>query len=226
MENNNVTRSSNNAGLPVGFRFDPTDNKLLVNYLFKKVHGNPLPSPTSIIDCDVYGGGRAWKRLFEESEEDNLYFFTRLKKKHENGKSMEWGTWRGQNGKEIYGYNGDQKVKIGGKRSFSFIPKNGVQEMRDRWVMHEYRLDGCLLDDQNNNSWCTWFAGSSIRRANEQGMRETMMIDDNGAAGGVKKCVAKSIQPIKATARKFHQHFRVRIHRFTFSFSLNVVCVR
>nr|UBT01689.1 NAC transcription factor 85 [Litchi chinensis] len=158
MENNNiVTCSSNNGGLPVGVRFDPTDYELLVNYLFNKVHGNPLPCATSIIDCDVYGEGRAWKRLFEESEEDTLYFFTRLKKKHGNGKRVdrvtEWGTWRSQNDKEIYGYNGDQKVKIGGKRSFSFIPKNGVQERRGKWVMHEYRLDDCLLDDQNNNSW-------------------------------------------------------------------------
>ncbi|KAK1550452.1 hypothetical protein Q3G72_019361 [Acer saccharum] len=64
-----------NAGLPFGYRFTPTGEELILDYLFHKVHSNPLPSVTAVIDCDIYSGDiRAWKRLFEESEEeDTLY---------------------------------------------------------------------------------------------------------------------------------------------------------
>ncbi|KAK0584253.1 hypothetical protein LWI29_010117 [Acer saccharum] len=76
----------NNEVLAVGYQFDPTDKELIVDYLFHKVHGNPLPSTTAFEECDVYGDSRAWKGLFEALEEDTLYFFTRLKKKTEKAK--------------------------------------------------------------------------------------------------------------------------------------------
>ncbi|KAK4842417.1 hypothetical protein QYF36_021217 [Acer negundo] len=147
----------NNEVLAVGYRFDPTDKELIVDYLFNKVHGNPLPSTTAVKECDVYGDSRAWKGLFEALEEDTLYFFTRLKKKAEKGKRIDRvtdsGTWKGQQGdKEIFCYNGNQMVHIGSKSNFSFIPKERVKESRGTWVMHEYRLKGCQLD-QNTNSY-------------------------------------------------------------------------
>ncbi|KAK0598357.1 hypothetical protein LWI29_033962 [Acer saccharum] len=137
----------------VGYRFDPTDQELIFYFLYNKVHGNLLPSPNPVIECDVYGDGCPWKRLFEECEENALYFFTRLKNKNdEKGKRInratDSGTWRAQRDKEIFSF-GDQTVLIGFKRSFSFIPKTGGQESPGIWVMHEYRLDGCLLDQWN-----------------------------------------------------------------------------
>ncbi|KAL5811514.1 hypothetical protein ACOSQ4_028082 [Xanthoceras sorbifolium] len=90
--------SISNGRLPPGFRFDPTDQQLIVNYLFNKVHGNPLPFSTAVINCDIYGNGRSWRRLFEESEADALYFFTRIKKKTSKGKRIDrvtdLGTWK------------------------------------------------------------------------------------------------------------------------------------
>ncbi|KAK4839704.1 hypothetical protein QYF36_024185 [Acer negundo] len=148
----------NNEVPAVGYRFDPTDKELVVDYLFHKVHGNPLPSTTAVKECDVYGDSHAWKGLFEAMEEDTLYFFTRLKKKTEKGKRIDRttdsGTWKGQQGdKEIFCYNDNhQMVHVGSRRNFSFIPKEGIQETCCTWVMHEYRLDGCLLN-QNNNSY-------------------------------------------------------------------------
>ncbi|TXG70533.1 hypothetical protein EZV62_005468 [Acer yangbiense] len=117
------------------------------------VHGNLLPSPNPVIECDVYGDGCPWKRLFKECEENALYFFTRLKNKNdEKGKRInratDSGTWRAQKDKEIFSY-GDQIVLIGFKQSFSFMPKTGGQESLGIWVMHEYRLDDCLLDQWN-----------------------------------------------------------------------------
>ncbi|KAL5746623.1 hypothetical protein ACOSP7_027769 [Xanthoceras sorbifolium] len=151
--------SSSNRRLPPGFRFDPTDQQLIIDYLFNKVHGNPLPSSIAVIDCDIYGDGRLWRRLFEESEADTLYFFTRIKKKTSKGKRVDRvtgsGTWKGQSHKKIYFRDGHQNVSIvGSKGCFSFQPKKGFQERCGKWVMHEYMLDGCLLDQNNNNNNC------------------------------------------------------------------------
>ncbi|KAK2654383.1 hypothetical protein Ddye_014239 [Dipteronia dyeriana] len=146
----------NNEVPAVGYRFNPTDKELIVGYLFNKVHGNPLPSTFAVNECDVYGDSRAWKGLFEALKEDTLYFFTRLKKKTEKGKRIDRatdsGTWKGQQvDQEIFCHNDNhQMVHIGSRRNFSFIPKKGIQESRYTWVMHEYRLDGCLLDQNNN----------------------------------------------------------------------------
>ncbi|KAK0592656.1 hypothetical protein LWI29_022994 [Acer saccharum] len=45
----------------VGYRFNPTDQELIVHFLYNKVHGNLLPSPNPVIECDVYGGNCPWK---------------------------------------------------------------------------------------------------------------------------------------------------------------------
>ncbi|KAK1577942.1 hypothetical protein Q3G72_026172 [Acer saccharum] len=139
----------------IGYRFNPTDQELIVHFLYNKVHANLLLSPNPVIEYDVYGGSCPWKRLFEECEENALYFFTRLKNKNdEKGKRINRATnsgmWRAQREKKIFSYYDYQRVFIRFMRSFSFMPKTGTQESCGKWVMHEYRLDGCSLVDQSN----------------------------------------------------------------------------
>ncbi|KAK4837366.1 hypothetical protein QYF36_004879 [Acer negundo] len=117
-----------------------------MHYLFNKVHNNPLPSPTAVIDYDVYGDdNRARMRLLEESKEDYHYFFiTRV----ERVIMTICGSWRCTSsiGQKIF-LDGDDRRRdhiIGLKRSFNF----------GRWVMDEYRLDGCLLDPKNTVVLC------------------------------------------------------------------------
>ncbi|KAL5744883.1 hypothetical protein ACOSP7_027764 [Xanthoceras sorbifolium] len=124
--------SISNGRLPPGFRFDPTDEQLILDYLFNKVHGNPLPSSTVVINS--------------------------IKKKTSKGKRIDrvtdLGTWKGQSHKKIYFLGDHQKVNIiGSKGCFSFQPKKGFKERCGKWVMHEYMLDGCLLDQNNNNCY-------------------------------------------------------------------------
>ncbi|KAL5811511.1 hypothetical protein ACOSQ4_028079 [Xanthoceras sorbifolium] len=149
--------SISNRRLPPSFRFDPTDQQLILDYLFNKVHGNPFSSSAVVIDCDVYGNRRLWRRLFKEREADTLYFFIRIKKKTSKGKRIDRvtdsGTWKGQSHKKIYLHGDHQKVNIiGSKGCFSFQPKKGFKERCGKWVMHEYMLDRCLLDQNNNNN--------------------------------------------------------------------------
>ncbi|KAK3217693.1 hypothetical protein Dsin_011663 [Dipteronia sinensis] len=46
------------SGYTVGYWFDPMDQELIFDFLYNKVHGNLLPSPNPVIECDVYGDGR------------------------------------------------------------------------------------------------------------------------------------------------------------------------
>jgi hypothetical protein len=39
--------------VPIGFRFDPTDEELLIHYLKKKVSSSPLPA-SIIAEIDLY----------------------------------------------------------------------------------------------------------------------------------------------------------------------------
>ncbi|KAK4838716.1 hypothetical protein QYF36_015865 [Acer negundo] len=120
-----------NAALPFGYRFTPTGEELILDYLFHKVHGNPLPSLTAVIDCDIYGCDIcAWKRLFEESEdEDTMYFFARLKKKKKKKTtekrvtSYVHGEVEGSD-KKIF-LDGNERLHVGSHRRFSLKPNKG-----------------------------------------------------------------------------------------------------
>jgi hypothetical protein len=48
------------AFLPVGFRFRPSDEELVRDYLLKKVKGEELPWD-GIGECDLYGGKPPWQ---------------------------------------------------------------------------------------------------------------------------------------------------------------------
>lgn len=59
--------------IPAGCRFTPIDGELILNYLYNKNNGNPLPS-NMVIECDVYGEAEQWRKKFEENGEKTLYF--------------------------------------------------------------------------------------------------------------------------------------------------------
>lgn len=80
-----TTRS---PGLPVGCQFEPSEEELLAHYLYNKVNCLPLSS-NAMIECDRYGEEEIWRKLFDETGETSLYFFTELKKKTGKGSRIE-----------------------------------------------------------------------------------------------------------------------------------------
>ena len=122
------------APLPKGYRFYPTDQEL-IDYLYDKVNDRPLPC-NAIIDCDIYGGDSSWRKMFDDREEESLYFFTKLRNRgtQKNGSSSramratKFGTWRAQSDMEIYA----GKIHIGSKRTFTLIEKKKEEEPHKR----------------------------------------------------------------------------------------------
>ncbi|CAN0925922.1 NAC transcription factor NAM-1 [Linum grandiflorum] len=134
--------------LGVGYRFKPSDQDLILTYLFPlAIRVTPF---TGIIECDLYSPDEPWKSHFHnEVNESELYFFTKKKKKKKNekGKRVErsFGNclWRSQKEEEEIVYTDDDMNKsiIGFKRSFTYKVTNqsgmnsSLAAVGDQWVV-------------------------------------------------------------------------------------------
>lgn len=83
--------------MPLGYRFDPTDEEMVLHYPYNRTYRLSLSSTTAVIDCDIYNKTDAWKNLFEAAGETSLYFFTKLRMKSEKGLRAERASGQKQN---------------------------------------------------------------------------------------------------------------------------------
>ncbi|WOL02467.1 hypothetical protein Cni_G11186 [Canna indica] len=123
--------------LPPGFRFHPTDEELVVQYLKRKVFSCPLPA--SIIPeislrnydpWDLPGGSKEVK-----------YFFNLREAKHLNQKTRaaRSGYWRAE-GKEKKVVASKCNQVVGVKKVLVFCRGKSKPAAPTDWIMHEYHL--------------------------------------------------------------------------------------
>ncbi|KAK3037798.1 hypothetical protein RJ639_030717 [Escallonia herrerae] len=125
--------------LPAGFRFDPTDDEVLI-YLSCKVSGNPLPCHGCVTEGDIYDE-KQLHQIFSQIKRGGRpeYFFTQLKKKGKEGCRRfdrtvgKIGNWHATQTKKILDQSGENVV--GFLKSFVF---KGDEE--DHWNMDEFSL--------------------------------------------------------------------------------------
>ncbi|KAK8622756.1 hypothetical protein V6N13_117658 [Hibiscus sabdariffa] len=128
--------------LPPGFRFYPTDEELLVQYLFRKVAGHHF-SLQIIAEIDLYKFD-PWvlpsKALFGEKE---WYFFSPRDRKYPNGSRPNRvagsGYWKATGTDKIITSEGR---KVGIKKALVFYVGKAPKGTKTNWIMHEYRLIG------------------------------------------------------------------------------------
>ncbi|KAG2603078.1 NAC domain-containing protein 83-like isoform X2 [Panicum virgatum] len=136
------------AGLPIGFRFRPTDDELLLHYLRRKALACPLPAGI-ISDADlarlhpwdllppVPGGGAA------DADGERFFFHrpaTRCWRKGGGAaRAAGAGVWR-PSGKEKLVVSPRCKRPVGTKRTLVFCRGRARGAARTDWAMHEYRL--------------------------------------------------------------------------------------
>ncbi|KAF5728019.1 NAC domain class transcription factor isoform 1 [Tripterygium wilfordii] len=126
--------------LPPGFRFYPTDEELLVQYLCRKVAGQPF-SLQIIGDIDLYKFD-PWvlpsKAIFGEKE---WYFFSPRDRKYPNGSRPNRvagsGYWKATGTDKIITTEGR---KVGIKKALVFYVGKAPKGTKTNWIMHEYRL--------------------------------------------------------------------------------------
>nr|ANW12213.1 transcription factor NACb [Narcissus tazetta] len=125
--------------LPPGFRFHPTDEELVVQYLKRKALSCPLPSGIiSEIDLRKYDpwdlpGCQGGERYFFNLQEPNHRWGNRLYRATESG---YWKT----TGKERPVVNSKHNELVGMKKTLVFYQGKLNHGIRTQWIMHEYRL--------------------------------------------------------------------------------------
>ncbi|PWA88453.1 NAC domain-containing protein 83 [Artemisia annua] len=135
--------------LPPGFRFHPTDEELVVQYLRRKVHSSPLPA-SIIPEVDVCKSD-PWD--LPGDVENERFFFSTREVKYPNGNRSNRATlsgyWKATGlDKQIVSSsssyktsnNNQQEVVVGMKKTLVFYKGKPPSGARTDWVMHEYRL--------------------------------------------------------------------------------------
>ncbi|TYI85040.1 hypothetical protein E1A91_D05G410200v1 [Gossypium mustelinum] len=126
--------------LPPGFRFYPTDEELLVQYLCRKVAGHHF-SLQIIAEIDLYKF-EPWvlpsKAIFGEKE---WYFFSPRDRKYPNGSRPNRvagsGYWKATGTDKVITTDGR---KVGIKKALVFYVGKAPKGTKTNWIMHEYRL--------------------------------------------------------------------------------------
>lgn len=134
--------------LPPGFRFHPTDEELVLQYLKRKVFSCPLPA-SIIPEFDVCKSD-PWDLPGELEQEK--YFFSTREAKYRNGnrsnRATGSGYWKATGiDKQIVSCRSNQVV--GMKKTLVFYRGKPPHGSRTDWIMHEYRLIDTLSTMEN-----------------------------------------------------------------------------
>ncbi|PIA48725.1 hypothetical protein AQUCO_01400944v1 [Aquilegia coerulea] len=147
--------------LPPGFRFHPTDEEIITNYLSEKIlDTNFTARAIGEVDLNKCEPWDLPKRA--RMGEKEWYFFCQRDRKYPTGmrtnRATEAGYWKATGkDKEIYnkgsgGRNNNCLQLIGMKKTLVFYRGRAPKGEKTNWVMHEYRLEGKQLSSYHNHS--------------------------------------------------------------------------
>ncbi|KAF2301842.1 hypothetical protein GH714_029792 [Hevea brasiliensis] len=126
--------------LPVGYRFHPTDEELLVHYLRRKACGVPLPA-SIIPELDVFQHD-PWS-LTGDLKEKRYFFGRKWGNDSENRckRAAASGYWK-PIGKDRQIVASLSNHVIGTRKTLIFCEGKHSNDSKTQWIMHEYRLVG------------------------------------------------------------------------------------
>lgn len=130
--------------LPPGFRFHPTDEELVVQYLKRKVHSSPLPA--SVIPVVDVCKSDPWDLPSSGDLGKERYFFSTREAKYPNGNRSNRATLSGYwkaTGKDkpiVAAPRTNRSFVVGMKKTLVFYRGKPPHGSRTDWIMHEYRL--------------------------------------------------------------------------------------
>ncbi|CAL4999962.1 unnamed protein product [Urochloa decumbens] len=176
--------------LPPGFRFRPTDEELVVQYLRRKAFGVPLPAAVIPAVPGLYSLD-PWDiptvLASPDASEGEKYFFAVRpagggcgSKSGGASRATASGRWKPA-GKEkpvvLPRPCGGGSLLVGVKRTLTFVPrrKKKASALAAGWVMHEYRLaaplhkNGCSLAQAQGE----WVVCRVFQRSNRPRRRPT-----------------------------------------------------
>ncbi|XWS43140.1 hypothetical protein CRYUN_Cryun16bG0076900 [Craigia yunnanensis] len=136
---------------PPGYRFAPTDDELMEEYLMKKINNEPLP-PNQIHEVNLYSKDPNQLTVeYKPITETEWYFFTPRVKKYPNGSRPKRGTpngyWKPTGvDKAIPHYS---QNPVGFKKTLDFFIGEYPKGNKNGWKMHEYKVTNNNKNSQN-----------------------------------------------------------------------------
>lgn len=135
-----------NAGgsiqVPVGYRFRPTDEELLLHYLKRKVYSLPLPASVIPEHFHLF---RSHPSHLPGDSKEKRYFFCKRKWNHVKKCRITRtcdgsGYWKAIGKDKAINVTAAAASAIGTKKSFVFYQGTRPHALKTQWFMVEYRL--------------------------------------------------------------------------------------
>ncbi|CAI9113138.1 OLC1v1013684C1 [Oldenlandia corymbosa var. corymbosa] len=125
--------------LPPGFRFQPTDEEIVFQYLLRKTFSCPLPA--SIIPELNISKHNPWD--LPGDQDQSRYFFYNKEAIYRAGNRInrvtEAGYWK-TTGVEKQIVSSKRKPLVGLRKTLVFYVGKAQRGIRTDWIMHEYRI--------------------------------------------------------------------------------------
>nr|GLL24453.1 NAC10 protein [Ipomoea trifida] len=147
--------------LPPGFRFHPTDEEIIVDYLKKKVTDIAFSSvaigEVDLNKCEPWDLPRKAKMMGKKE----WFFFWQKDRKYPTGtrtnRATESGYWKATGkDKEIFqsgrGSSSSGSI-VGMKKTLVFYKGRAPKGQKTNWIMHEYRLHGTQFYNTTREEW-------------------------------------------------------------------------
>ncbi|KAG6737727.1 hypothetical protein POTOM_059257 [Populus tomentosa] len=216
------------ANIAVGFRFNPTEAELACHYLYNKVMGLPLSCPYIIQDYDLYGHEEPWQiwenfgeynNTTSDDEDDDeveagpspqndLFFFTNLRKINPGLKSSKFDRGVGSNGGRWHGddvHSFHSKGITWNRRRYCYKnPNIGTPDAS--WIMLEYSLDDSLMQNvphytvlcrirKKSNTYCSRKRKSSQSSSQPEPKRQSKKLNSKLRTPPIKETVHVTAHP-------------------------------
>ncbi|EXB54901.1 NAC domain-containing protein 29 [Morus notabilis] len=155
----NFVRNNNGViKLPPGFRFQPTDEELVFQYLRRKIFSCPMPSSSDhhiIPEINVCKYD-PWDLPSGDIVEQERYYFSNKEAKYRNGsnkanRKTNSGYWK-STGSDKKIVSSTMKHIVGTRKTLVFYRGKPPHGSRTDWFMHEYSLNIVDVEDDQTNS--------------------------------------------------------------------------
>ncbi|EPS57769.1 hypothetical protein M569_17048, partial [Genlisea aurea] len=166
---------------PAGFRFHPTDEELVADYLCRKCAGEQTPAQV-IAEIDIYKFDPWDLPGMSFYGDKEWYFFSPRGRKYPNGsrpnRAAGNGYWKATGADKPVG----KPRTLAIKKALVFYAGKSLNGVKTNWIMHEYRLanvDRSAAAKRNNLRLDDWVL---CRLYNKKGVVEKHSVTDREAA--------------------------------------------
>ncbi|KAK3418799.1 hypothetical protein EUGRSUZ_H03362 [Eucalyptus grandis] len=189
--------------LPIGFRFRPTDEELVVHYLRRKVLAVPLPAAV-IPELDVFGtdpGG------LPGNLRERRYFFSRRNRSSGGRECIRvaagFGYWKYKTkSKQILASDGTGNQVIGMRKTLVFCEgkRSACDAARSRWILHEFTIAGTRENSKSTSMARAGDENWAVYRLFQKKMRPKRSDNGNGDFSHRKRKKSSSVIDLRSEA--------------------------